>query len=178
MNRIKQTKIEGLYIINTLSFSDNRGKLVKPYSLNFFEDKSLDFNFKEIWFTLSKKDVIRAMHMQVGPKKCEKYVSVIKGSVLDVIIDLRKDSSTFMTIESFLLNSSTPQALFIPANCAHGYKVLEDDTITMYMATEVHDEQNDIGIKWNSFGFDWAIISPILSARDLILPTLDEYLKK
>jgi dTDP-4-dehydrorhamnose 3,5-epimerase len=178
MNRINKTEIEGLYLIDTFSFSDNRGKLIKPFTNLFFDNHSLNLSFKETWFTQSHKNVIRAMHMQVGPKGCEKLISVIKGSVFDVIIDLRKDSPTFLKTQSFLLSSSKPHALYIPQNCGHGYKVLEDDTITMYMATNTHDDKNDVGILWDSFGFDWKINNPILSDRDLQLPTLEDYLKK
>ena len=177
-NKVIETKISNLLLIDTLSFSDNRGKLIKPFSINFFENLDLNLNFKETWFTQSSKDVIRAMHMQLGTKACEKFISVISGSVIDVIIDLRKDSDTFLKTEYFELKGSIPQALYIPIGCAHGYKVLEDNTITMYMATDVHDQKNDIGIRWDSFGYDWKIKKPIISERDLELPLLQEYLNK
>jgi len=177
MNSLKQTQIAGLLLIDTLALKDNRGKLIKPYSQHFFGEEMLHFKVKETWFTHSKKDVIRAMHMQIGPLSCQKYISVISGSVIDVVIDLRKDSPTFMNVVTNILDGSLPQALFVPADCAHGYRVLEEDTITMYMANEVHDEKNDIGIRWDSFGYDWGITTPILSAKDLILPTLADYLK-
>lgn len=176
MNRIKQTLINGLLVVDTLSFKDNRGELVKPFSQLFFESIEIEPHFKETWFTISHKNVIRAMHMQVGSKSCTKLVSVIQGSIIDVIIDLRKDSATFKEIFSIKLDSNSHLALYIPQGCAHGYKVLIDNTITMYMATEVHDEQNDIGIKWNSIGFDWGSDIHIVSPRDQELPDLNHYI--
>ena len=172
---IQETEIEGLLIFNCLSFPDNRGELLKPFSESFFEDYKYPINlsFKETWFTKSKKDVIRGMHMQLGPKACEKLVSVVEGSVLDVIIDLRERSATFKRIFNVVLDSKQPRALYIPIGCAHGYKVLENNTITLYMATETHDVQNDVGILWNTFGFDWNIQNPILSEKDLQLPVLN-----
>lgn len=176
MSRIKQTFINGLLIIDTLSFKDERGELIKPFSQLFFDSKEQKPVFKETWFTISHKNVIRAMHMQVGPKRCDKLVSVLQGSVLDVVIDLRKGSRTFNQTFSITLDSNSHLALYIPEDCAHGYKVLTDNTITMYMATETHDAQNDVGIKWDSIGFDWEVDNPIVSLRDQELPDLKDYI--
>ena len=173
---IRKTKIEGLYIFEGLLFSDIRGDLIKPFSKTFFTDFPIDINIdiKETWFTKSKKNVIRAMHLQIGPKACEKIVSVINGAVLDVILDIRKDSPTYGKTFEVELNDINNKVLYIPKGCAHGYRVLEDNTITMYMATETHDPENDIGIRWDSFGYDWNLKNPILSDKDLKLPKLGE----
>lgn len=178
MSRIKRTPINGLLIINTLIFPDERGELIKPFSQLFFEGEEINPVFKETWFTISHKNVIRAMHMQVGPKSCAKLVSVLQGSILDVIIDLRKRSTTFKEVFKIKLDSNSHKALFIPEGCAHGYKVLADNTITMYMATDTHDAMNDVGIKWDTIGFDWAIDEPIVSDRDKELPDLNDYISK
>ena len=120
--KIESTEIEGLYMFNCLDFKDNRGSLLKPFSESFFNDitQTIKLPFRETWFTKSHKDVIRAMHLQVGPKACAKLVSVIQGSVLDVVIDLRKESSTWKKIFSIELNSLEPRSLYIPVGCAHG----------------------------------------------------------
>jgi len=94
---IQYTHIEGLLVFDGFNFTDLRGSLIKPYSKSFFKDFNNDINldFKEVWFTKSKKNVIRGMHLQVGEYACEKIVSVIQGKVLDVILDIRKNSKTF-----------------------------------------------------------------------------------
>jgi dTDP-4-dehydrorhamnose 3,5-epimerase/CDP-3, 6-dideoxy-D-glycero-D-glycero-4-hexulose-5-epimerase len=167
--KITETKIAGLYIIEALRFEDLRGELIKPFNFEQYSKLGVNLEFKETWFTKSKKSVIRAMHLQIGEMACEKLVSVINGSVMDVILDLRQDSATFGQYFEIELNDKTPKALYIPVGCAHGYKVLEDNTITMYCATKVHSAPHDLGIKWDSFGYDWKIENPILSDRDLEL---------
>ena len=173
--RIENTTIEGLFKVQGLNFPDLRGSLIKPFSKIFFEvDLKLNLNFHETWFTKSHKDVIRAMHLQVGDSSCEKLVSVIQGSVLDVVLDLRIKSKTYGKWFEIVLHEDIPIALYIPKGCAHGYKVLKDNSITMYMATEVNVPKDDIGIRWDSFGYDWKIDNPILSEKDKKLPLLKE----
>ncbi len=169
--RIEQTKIEGLLLIKGGQFTDLRGQLIKPYSKSFFDETSdLNLDFKETWFTKSHKDVIRAMHLQVGEFACEKMVSVIQGAVLDVVLDIRKTSTTYGQYFEIELNEEEPNALYIPKGCAHGYKVLRENSLTMYMATEINMPKDDVGIRWNSFGYDWKIENPIISNKDLELP--------
>jgi len=173
--RIKETSIQGLYVIEGLKFKDERGFLIKPYSENFISEAYktiLNLHFKEVWFTKSRKNVIRAMHMQTGPKACEKLVSVIQGKVLDVVLDLRHDSKTFKKWHEIELSEENNLSLYIPKGCAHGYKVLTDNSIALYMATEVHDAENDTGIRWDSFGYNWGIETPILSEKDKNLKIL------
>lgn len=172
--KIKETKIKGLFIVHGLNFSDLRGILIKPFSTNFFEDElNINLKFKETWFTKSHKGVIRAMHLQIGEFACEKLVSVINGAVLDVVLDLRKESKTYGEWFEFELSDNIPIALYIPKGCAHGYKVLKDNSITMYMATEVNVPKDDIGIRWDSFGYNWESENPILSEKDKMLPVFE-----
>lgn len=169
--RITKTDIQGLLVIEGLTFHDNRGKLFKPFTTNFFEDqKDVNLNFKETWFTVSKKDVVRAMHLQIGEFACEKLVSVVNGHIKDVILDIREDSETYGKWFEIELTGEDSTALYIPKGCAHGYRVLEDNSITLYMATETNVPKDDLGIKWDSFGYDWEIEDPILSEKDKNLP--------
>jgi len=174
---IQYTHIEGLLVFDGFNFTDLRGSLIKPYSKSFFKDFNNDINldFKEVWFTKSKKNVIRGMHLQVGEYACEKIVSVIQGKVLDVILDIRKNSKTFGKVFDIELSDDNNKAIYIPIGCAHGYKVLDDNTITMYMATEINMPKFDVGIKWNSFGYDWNIENPIISDKDSNLPSFDSF---
>ena len=177
--KIEKTEIEGVYLIEFDIFKDNRGELIKPYTFEKYKEIFINLDFKETWFTKSNKDVIRAMHLQIMEDACEKLVSVINGSVIDVVLDTRKDSATFgKWIEIKLDTKGKGKALYIPIGCAHGYKVLEDNTITLYMATKVHSIKNDTGIKYDSFGYDWNIKIPIISEKDKTLLSFEEFKKE
>lgn len=169
--KISETYIPGLLLMETFKFNDLRGSLIKPFSLSFWVNQNnVNLTFKETWFTISQKNVIRAMHLQVGEYACEKLVSVIQGAVIDVVLDIRKDSPTYGSFFEVELNDKNPKAIYIPQGCAHGYKVLADNTITMYMATEINVPKDDVGIKWDSFGYDWKTSNPIISQKDQDLP--------
>ena len=163
--------IEGVKIITLKQFNDERGQLLKPFIKSFFLEK-FNFDTKEVWFTFSKKNVVRAMHMQVAPKPSNKIVGLIQGAVTDVLLDTRKNSPSYGQSESFDLSHSTENLnfIYIPVGVSHGYKVNQENSVVMYLGDEYHDANSDVGFKWNSFGFDWQIENPIISERDLKLP--------
>ncbi|MDR1552671.1 MAG: dTDP-4-dehydrorhamnose 3,5-epimerase family protein [Prevotellaceae bacterium] len=170
---ITKTNIDGLYVIEIKPFYDARGQLFKPFTSSFYSNNitnDININIKEVWFTKSKMNVIRAMHLQTGEFACEKIVSIISGNVHDVILDIRKESATYGKFFDIELSENSPKALYIPIGCAHGYKVLSDNAIVMYMATQEHSAKDDTGIRYDSFGFDWGIENPIISERDAKLP--------
>ena len=172
------TPIAGVYTITLNPFQDLRGELLKFFNENNYQDalpKEVNLNIKETWVTKSKKDVIRAMHLQVGAFACEKIISIIQGKVHDVILDIRENSPTYGQYFDVVLDEKTPQALYIPVGCAHGYKVLENNSIVLYMATQLHVPTDDVGIRYDSFGFDWEISHPILSEKDKNLPLFGTY---
>ena len=106
---------------------------------------------------------------------CCSVSSCLFCSVVDVVLDLRPNSETYGNYFEIELNDKTPKALYIPQGCAHGYRVLENNTITMYKATKIHSAKHDLGIKWDSFGYDWNIKDPILSDKDLNLIEFKDY---
>ena len=173
-----KTNIEGLFIITLNPFNDHRGELLKPFNMEEFRHnlpENTNLDIRETWFTKSRKNVIRAMHLQVGEQACEKIVSIIQGKVHDVILDIREDSPTYGAYFDIILDEKMPKALYIPIGCAHGYKVLNDNSIVMYMATQLHIAKDDVGIRYDSFGFDWNITNPILSEKDKNLPPFGAY---
>ncbi len=173
-----KTFIKGLYVIELSIFNDNRGQLLKPFSNSIFIERApgaINTEIKEVWFTKSKLNVIRAMHLQVGALACEKIVSIIKGKVLDVILDVRGNSPTYGKYFEIELSEETPKSLYIPTGCAHGYKVLQDESIVMYMSTQIHSAKDDVGIYYNSFGYDWQLEDPIISEKDTKLPGFGEF---
>lgn len=170
---IQGTNIEGLFVVEINPFDDQRGRLFKPFISNFYLNniaKDININIKEVWFTKSKFNVVRAMHLQTGEFACEKIVAIIQGKVHDVILDMREKSATYGNVFDIELSENSPKALYIPIGCAHGYRVISDGAIMMYMATQEHSPKDDTGIKYDSFGFDWGIENPILSEKDANLP--------
>jgi dTDP-4-dehydrorhamnose 3,5-epimerase len=163
--QIKECEIKGLYLIENFEFHDDRGGFVKSFSDELFRSSGINFVAKEIYYSLSRRNVIRGMHFQLPPKEHAKLIYVTSGSIVDVILDLRTNSSTFGKCNSFTL-SAGKNSLFIPEGCAHGFKSLEDNSCVVYNQTSCYSREHDAGILWNSFGFAWDVKDPILSERD------------
>jgi dTDP-4-dehydrorhamnose 3,5-epimerase len=172
---IEKTAIEGVYIINNFNASDDRGQFVKTFNKNLFANNNLEFSIRESYFSVSKKNVIRGMHFQLPPHDHEKLVFVPKGSIIDVVLDLRKSSKTFKKFISIELSSENRKSIFIPKGLAHGFKSTEDETVTVYNVGTEYDSNSDLGIKYDSFGFDWEIETPIISRRDLQFKSVNKF---
>jgi dTDP-4-dehydrorhamnose 3,5-epimerase len=115
------------------------------------------------------------MHFQLPPLDHEKLVFVIKGSILDVVLDLRKNSTTFGKCMGVELSEKNRRAIFLPKGVAHGFKSLKNNTITVYNVSSIYNTDHDRGVLYNSFGFDWELEHPILSSRDLGFPSFGEF---
>ena len=170
-----ETEIKGLKIIKNFYAADDRGSFTKLYNNELFDKLGLEFAIREQYYSVSDKDVVRGMHFQTPPHDHHKLVHVIKGSVMDVVLDLRKSSETYGKAKSFLLNANEPVSLYIPKGFAHGFRSLEDGTIMLYNVSTGYAKDNDCGIKWDTIGFDWGITDPVISARDSAFPSLDEF---
>ncbi|MFD1256130.1 dTDP-4-dehydrorhamnose 3,5-epimerase [Mucilaginibacter terrae] len=174
---ITKTDFEDLYLINYNSFTDLRGEFVKTIHDAAFESSQLDFKFHESFYSISHKNVIRGMHFQSFPNDHCKLVYLVKGAILDVVIDLRSGSSSFGQFYSVELNEHTRQGLYIGKGFAHGFLSLTDDSLVEYHTTTAQSKDSENGIKWNSFGFDWGITDPIISERDNNLSVFDSQYK-
>lgn len=172
---IEKTALEGVYIINNFNASDDRGLFVKTFNKDLFTNNNLEFSIRESYFSVSKKNVIRGMHFQLPPHDHEKLVYVPKGSIIDVVLDLRKNSKSFKKFLSIELSSENRKSLFIPKGLAHGFMSLEEDTITVYNVGTEYDSKSDFGINYNSFGYDWEVETPIISSRDLQFDGINEF---
>jgi len=161
---MKKTNISGLYIINQKIFNDKRGKFIKVFSKDFIY-KKVNSNFKECYFTKSKKNVVRGIHYQDG-KGCAKFVFVLSGKVIDVVIDLRKNSKTYKNIFNIELSEKKKQSIFIPPGCGHAYKVVSSNAIVGYLTTKEYSKIIEKEYLWNSIKFNWKIKNPILSKKD------------
>lgn len=173
-----KTELEGVFIIKNNIFKDIRGKFIKTYHKLDFEKNNLCTDFQESYFSVSDKNVIRGMHFQLPPDDHEKLVYVAKGKILDVILDLRKESKTFGKYISIELSDENGYSVYIPRGLAHGFKSLEDGSIMVYNVSTVYSSKCDYGVKWDSFGFDWDIENPIMSERDKNFETFEEFSKK
>lgn len=172
---IEPTALEGVYIITNFVAQDERGTFVKTFNMQDFESKNLNFEIRESYFSISKKDVIRGMHFQLPPSDHEKLVFVPVGSIIDVVVDLRKQSSSYKKHIYVELSAANRNSIYIPKGFAHGFKSLEDNTITVYNVTTEYDSNFDEGIKYNTIGFDWEILNPIISKRDIDFKGLNSF---
>ena len=180
----KDTPIEGLIEITPFYASDNRGAFVKDYSDLEFQANGISHCLKEVFYTYSKKGVIRALHFQ-RVKQQPKLVRCIAGKVWDVVVDLRKDSPTFLKYQFFELVGETGNAILVPSGCAHGYLVLED-SIVSYKCSERFYSEFDDGIIWNDskLAIPWPLEriggedKVILSEKDINLQTLNDFLRE
>ena len=118
------------------------------------------------------------MHFQLPPHDHEKLVFVPIGSIIDVVVDLRKNSSTYKKHISVELCEENKKSIYIPKGLAHGFKSLTDQTVTVYNVTSEYSKNEDEGIHFNSFGFDWEVNDPIISNRDLDFQSLESFCLK
>jgi len=173
---LRKTNIEGLVEIFPQIFPDERGIFFESYSEKKFQELGLNLNFVQDNQSLSKKGVLRGMHFQLPPFAQGKLVKVSYGKALDIAVDLRKSSATFGKYETFLLDADSHNLVYIPEGFAHGFIALEDDTILQYKCTNYYNKASEGGIIWNdsTLNINWGDLNPIISEKDLILPTLSE----
>ena len=172
---IENTFIEGLMILHLKKMGDNRGSFIKIYNEDFYKQTNLRTDFKESYFSVSHKNVIRGMHFQIPPAEHVKLVFVNKGSIVDVVLDIRKESKTFRQFFFTIINDDSPKLVYIPVGCAHGFLSLQDNTIVSYIQTSTYNADCDKGILYNSFGMDWETDDPVISGRDLLFPKLANF---
>lgn len=173
--KVTETKLTGLKLIQFFNPTDNRGKFVKFYNETAFQVNNFDFDLKEAYYSVSKEGVIRGMHFQISPMAHKKIVFVSNGKIKDVALDIRKNSPTFGQTYSIELTSTDNIAVFIPEGFAHGFLSFTDNTIVNYLQTSEHSHEHDQGILWSSFSFDWEVKNPIISKRDKLLKTFEDY---
>jgi dTDP-4-dehydrorhamnose 3,5-epimerase len=175
--KVTQSKLQGCYFLQSDIYKDCRGLFNKTYNHDIFKQENINLNIKEQFYTVSDKDVLRGMHFQLPPYQHNKLVNCLSGSILDVVVDLRKSSSTYAEFDFFELKGNDGSAVYIPSGMAHGFLSLEDNSGVLYNTSKVYNMAADKGVHWNSFGFDWKCKSPIISERDMIHLPLNQ-LKK
>lgn len=175
MMKLINTPFQGLFILETINFQDERGRFQKMFNSDFFRENSLDTDFKEFYFSVNNKGVRRGMHFQIPPFEHTKLVYVSNGRILDVCVDIRRQSPTYGKCFSIELDDTKAQYLYIPKGFAHGFLSLEDGSIVNYAQTSCYNRECDCGILQDSIDFDWGIDNPIVSGRDLTFPKLSDF---
>ncbi len=162
--------MKGAQLIQMPHFDDARGAFIKTFHDGLFKEHNINFELKESYYSFSKKGVIRGMHFQLPPHDHAKIVFCPLGAILDVIIDLRKDSLTFGKYFSIELSEQNNLAYYIPKGFAHGFQAMTENAMTFYLVSSEYSKEHDTGIRYDSFGFNWEESNPIISERDLGFP--------
>jgi len=167
--KVTRSNIDGLFTIEPDVFEDDRGYFFESFNSKAFENATgVAVEFVQDNESMSDKDVLRGLHFQIPPYAQDKLVRVVRGSVLDVAVDLRQDSPTFGKFEKVLLTEKNKKQFFVPKGFAHGFRVLEDATIFSYKCSDFYHRDSERSLKWNdpTIGIDWELNDPILSDKD------------
>ncbi len=175
MPKLQPIALSGAFLITLPSSHDARGTFVKSFSESIFREAGIDFTLRESYFSFSNKDVIRGMHFQLPPHQHSKIVLCPQGAILDVLLDLRKESPTYGQYFAHELSASNHKACYIPEGFAHGFKSLTNDALTYYLVSSEYNKHYDTGIRYDSIGLNWEIKEPIVSARDLSFVRMEEF---
>jgi dTDP-4-dehydrorhamnose 3,5-epimerase len=167
---ITETPIKDLLIIKPTVFEDSRGYFYESYSKILFQQHGINVDFVQDNQSLSQAGVLRGLHFQNPPFAQGKLVRVIKGAILDVALDLRKESPTYGKHFAIELNEKNKTMLWIPAGFAHGFLTLENDTVFSYKCTNTYNKASEDCILWNdvNLGINWGIDCPQLSEKDTL----------
>ena len=175
--KVVSTEIEDLFIIEPQVFGDSRGWFMESWSQKKMEEKGLFYNFVQDNHSFSAvKGTLRGLHFQKGSSSQAKLVRCVRGAVLDVAVDLRKNSKTYKKWVGCILSEENKKQFLIPRGFAHGFLTLTDNVEFVYKADNYYDPQADRNIIWNDeeINVDWGIENPILSEKDKKAPKLSE----
>jgi len=164
-----ETKIKGVYIIEPELLTDERGFFARSFCKEEFQKHGLDSDIAQCNISYNKKrGTLRGMHYQVPPFEEAKIVFCTKGSIYDVVVDLRRDSLTYRNWHAVELSADLYRMLYIPKGCAHGFQTLEDNCIVYYQMGEYYHPEYSRGIRWNdpAIGIVWPVSSWIISEKD------------
>ncbi|MFH6963234.1 dTDP-4-dehydrorhamnose 3,5-epimerase [Flavobacterium plurextorum] len=175
--KIEKTFIKDLVIVEPTIFGDERGFFFESYSKTKFEDLGIEIDFVQDNQSFSKKGTLRGLHYQNPPFAQTKLVRVLEGKIIDVVVDLRKDSPTYGQSLSVLLSSENKKQLLVPHGFAHGFSVISETASVMYKCDQFYNKGSEGGIKYDdpSLDIDWGIDlkEAIVSEKDQILPFIE-----
>jgi len=171
----KPRDIPDIILIKPKVFGDERGFFLETYRENLFAEHGINTRFVQDNFSFSRKGTVRGLHYQIE-KPQAKLVMVTMGKVLDVAVDLRRNSPTFGKYTSAVLSGENKHLLYIPTGFAHGFAVLSEDAYFQYKCSDYYFPEGERGVRWNdeTINIDWGVANPIISDKDKQLPLLEE----
>jgi dTDP-4-dehydrorhamnose 3,5-epimerase len=176
--KIEQTAIQDLVIINPSAFNDERGYFFEAYNHAKFQKNGIHYNFIQDNQSFSTKGVIRGLHLQINPFAQAKLVRVLQGEILDVVVDLRKNSPTYGQHVSVVLSAENKKQLMVPHGFAHGFSVLSETASVLYKVDQLYNKESERGIRYDdaTLKIDWQVApeEAIVSEKDLILPSFKD----
>lgn len=174
--KIIETGLDGLFELEPKVFGDERGYFFESYRREVYQQLGIENDFVQDNESFSVKGTLRGLHYQEEPFAQAKLVRVVKGKVLDVALDIRKDSPTFGKHHQVILDAEKHNMFLVPAGFAHGFVALED-SVFFYKCSNYYNKEREGGILWNdpSLGINWGIENPIVSDKDRLLPTFEVY---
>jgi dTDP-4-dehydrorhamnose 3,5-epimerase len=177
-----ETKLKGCFVIEPSVFNDDRGYFFESYNKEKFEELTgSTVNFVQDNESFSTKGVLRGLHFQKGAHAQAKLVRVTHGEVLDVAVDIRPDSETFLQVVTERLSAENKKQLFVPRGFAHGFIVLSDTLVFNYKCDNFYNKSSEGGIIYNdnTLNIDWLLDSKdfLVSEKDLVLPTVNDLFK-
>jgi dTDP-4-dehydrorhamnose 3,5-epimerase len=171
--KVFETPLKDCYRVEAPVFGDSRGFFLEAFNQRAIKKElGIDFQVRQVNFASSSKNVLRGMHYQLAPFSQDKFVGVVSGAVLDVVVDIRKESPTFLQHYKLLIDKPGIM-LLVPKGFAHGYLTLADNTIFYYSVDDFYSPEHERGILYSdpTFGIDWDFIEqPMISPKDLKQP--------
>jgi len=174
---IEETFIKDLVVVEPTVFGDERGYFFEAYSKTKFNDLGINIDFVQDNQSFSKKGTLRGLHYQNPPYAQTKLVRVLEGEIIDVAVDLRKDSPTYGKHFGIKLTAENKRQLLVPQGFAHGFSVLSETAVVMYKCDQFYNKESEGGIKFDdpSLNIDWGmnLVDAIVSEKDQILPFIE-----
>jgi dTDP-4-dehydrorhamnose 3,5-epimerase len=170
-----ETDLDGLFLIEPDPHGDERGFLIETFRADAWRELGVDAEFVQENHSRSRRGILRGLHFQTSPGQA-KLVRCLQGRILDVAVDLRRDSPTYGRWEGHELDDASHRQLYLPVGFAHGFCVLSDSADVAYRLSSYYDPSTEAQIAWNDpdIGIEWPVSDPILSERDRSAPRLAE----
>ena len=176
---IRPLGLDGAYEITLKAHFDDRGYFMRSYDEEFVGQRRLQTHWvQENQSQSTRKHTIRGLHFQTPPHTETKLLRVVKGAIMDVLVDLRKDSTTYGKWDSVQLSSTNLKMVYIPKGLAHGFCTLEPDSVVLYKVDSYYAPQFEGGLRWNdpTLNIQWPTDDPFLSDRDRQLELFDQFI--
>jgi dTDP-4-dehydrorhamnose 3,5-epimerase len=164
-----ETALAGVFLIEPQKLADERGFFARTLSQDEFAARGLAAHFVQSSLSVNpSRGTLRGLHYQCAPHEEAKVVSCVRGAIFDVVIDLRRDSPSYLRWFATELTAQNYRMVYVPEGCAHGFQTLEDDTVVFYQMSEFHHPESARGVRWDDpeFGIPWPLRPSLMSASD------------